>query len=240
MARLLYKTEAKFLTIIETQSLSIGTPFCLECEVEPENTPVRWFRNDVELDVRDNYDIVSNGGIRRITFEKYEENDSGNYFVKIEETKDLYCYEPLRIAMVTTNQTEFKNVVVYGLNDISTAEGNDVNFKCKLQTACDSISWYKGEKGENTWPASIVSKNQRIIFDENAENKVRILENIEGPETPCMTRHDVVYGCSSRDWVTITHTLNGFAGNFHPQNCHPPARTRFRVTRSPAPANVTR
>ena len=61
----------------------------------------------------------------------------------------------------------------YGLNDVTKPEGQDVHFTCKLQAPTAAVSWFKGDKGENSWPTHAISHGERFTLSGNTDNTVR-------------------------------------------------------------------
>ena len=172
LARLLHKTEAKFLSSIKPLQVNPGAAFFLQCDVEPESAEVCWYKNDEKIEEDDGLKIINDGILRRIEFERFSESDQGTYFVKILESNSLYVNEPLRIATVSPvvenhsdNQTSRNSEEpVFGIRDLSVKEGDNAVIGCNLKEPAEELFWYRGESGENTWPCESLVESEKFQF----------------------------------------------------------------------------
>ncbi|CAJ1078775.1 obscurin-like protein 1 isoform X6 [Xyrichtys novacula] len=183
VAQLIVKKQASPVRITtlcvaeSNQSVEVGEPIALQCEISDPNAQVTWFKDGVKLSETDGQDMLAEGSLRTLAFQSATISHAGTYSCKTTDDAVQFHVDvkapPLKFSAVS--EADQKQTVMAGC---------PIALQCELSDPAGQVSWYKD--GTELLPQSGV--------DIQSEGNVRSLV------VPSAERaHTGVYRCESKD-----------------------------------------
>ncbi|XP_026074717.1 obscurin-like protein 1 isoform X8 [Carassius auratus] len=116
--------------------VEVGNPIVLYCELSDPETPVRWYKNGVELHTMEGLHIQSEGTMRRIVIQSADFSHSGVYSCDAIDDVIRFNVEveapPVRFLVLPEDD-----------RNKSIEAGSPIALQCELSDPLAQVSWYK-------------------------------------------------------------------------------------------------
>ncbi|XP_052462729.1 obscurin-like protein 1 isoform X1 [Carassius gibelio] len=116
--------------------VEVGNPIVLYCELSDPETPVRWYKNGVELHTMEGLHIQSEGTMRRIVIQSADFSHSGVYSCDAIDDVIRFNVEveapPVRFLVLPEDD-----------RNKSVEAGSPIALQCELSDPLAQVSWYK-------------------------------------------------------------------------------------------------
>ncbi|XP_072254324.1 obscurin-like [Pyxicephalus adspersus] len=207
-------SQKESIVVQEHEDITIVT------SVQPENVPVKWFKDGEELSASKKYQISSEGASRKLVVKSAESKDTAVYSCRISSDKQEFKVQVKEIPVKFTKKLEA----------ITGEIGSFITLTCELGQAKGDVVWKRnGEEvkaGKRFEIRSDGTKRSLTISQLRAE---------DGGE----------YSCESRDDKTITQLTTKaprvvkFAAELNNVVVEEGAEATFKCTLTPDDAEVT-
>uniref|UniRef100_A0A8C4GKH5 Obscurin like cytoskeletal adaptor 1b n=1 Tax=Dicentrarchus labrax TaxID=13489 RepID=A0A8C4GKH5_DICLA len=165
-------TYSTIFDVERTKSLEAGKLLELECEVADSTVPVYWYKDGVKLFPQNDWDIQSNGTLRRLIIPSAEVLHSG-----------LYSCETSDDTMHFT--VDIKGDCILNLMNLRSVEvGEPIVLRCEISDPNTQVTWYKDG----------IKLHEAAGQDMLAEGSIRTLAF-----QSAMLSHAGIYSCKTRD-----------------------------------------
>uniref|UniRef100_A0A8C4E6N2 Obscurin like cytoskeletal adaptor 1b n=1 Tax=Dicentrarchus labrax TaxID=13489 RepID=A0A8C4E6N2_DICLA len=170
-------TYSTIFDVERTKSLEAGKLLELECEVADSTVPVYWYKDGVKLFPQNDWDIQSNGTLRRLIIPSAEVLHSGLYSCETSDDTMHFTVDikapPVRITTLCEAERN-KSVEV----------GEPIVLRCEISDPNTQVTWYKDG----------IKLHEAAGQDMLAEGSIRTLAF-----QSAMLSHAGIYSCKTRD-----------------------------------------